>query len=203
MARRSFTDLPEEKRLLILSTAAFEFAAHGFQAASLNHIIQRCGMSKSSFYYYFKDKAELFSVLIDRAAARIAAAVTVPTQQVLSLDFWGEVEELFSRILLVSEQQPWFLAFGKLFYQAPPPDNADIGGVHAAVRRWVEEALTTAQASGDIRNDLPFDLLAESVFALLQALDRWTVHHLESLSHDQAHAAAHMQADFLKRMLAP
>lgn len=203
MSRRNFTDLPEQKRLLILKTAAFEFSAHSFEAASLNRIIEKCGMSKSSFYYYFNDKAELFSVLIDRASVRMVEAIAVPLQERLSHDFWGEIEKLFGRVLLASEEQPWFLAFGKLFYQEPASNIADIGDVYAAVRSWVEEALATAQSSGAIRTDLPFDLLAESVFALLQALDRWSVSHLESFSHDEAHAAAHLQTDFLKRMLAP
>jgi AcrR family transcriptional regulator len=203
MSRRGFADLPEEKRLLILSTAAFEFAAHGFEAASLNRIIEKCGMSKSSFYYYFDDKAELFSVLVDRASMRMVDAVAVPSHDRLSRDFWGEVEKLFGRILLVSEEQPWFLAFGKLFYQAPLQSGADIGRVYESIRDWVAEALTTAQESGAIRTDLPFDLLTESVFALLQALDRWSVRHLESFSHSEARDAAHMQTDFLKRMLAP
>ena len=203
MSRRRFTDLPEEKRLLILKMAAFELAAHGFEAASLNHIIEQCGMSKSSFYYYFDDKAALFSVLIDRAAARMGEAIVVPSQQTLSQDFWSEIESLFGRILLVSEEQPWLLAFGKLFYQSPSSNGVGIDRVYAAVRRWVEETLVAAQSSGAIRNDVPLDLLAESVFALLQALDRWSVQHLESFSRDEATTAARMQADFLQRMLAP
>ena len=99
MARRSILDLPEPKRLLILETAAFEFAAHGFEGASLNRIIERCVMSKSSFYYYFDDKAQLFAVLIDQATARLAADVGFPSPETLSgADFWAQIEALFDRM---------------------------------------------------------------------------------------------------------
>ena len=203
MARRSILDLPEPKRLLILETAAFEFAAHGFEGASLNRIIERCGMSKSSFYYYFDDKAQLFAVLIDQATARLAADVGFPSPESLSgADFWAQIEALFDRMLVVAEQQPWFLALGRLFYRSPDAGSADIGGVHLRVRRWVERALLAGQECGAIRTDVPFSLLAESVFALLQALDRWSVEHYESLTPDEARATASTQTDFLKRMLA-
>jgi AcrR family transcriptional regulator len=203
MARRSFSDLPEDKRRLILETAATEFAAHDFAGASLNRIIERFGMSKSSFYYYFDDKAELFSVLMDHAGAMLAAAVIFPTHEELARDFWPQVEALFDRVLAVSEQQPWFLALGTLFYRTPDAGTADFSGVYGRVRDWVDHALLAGQASGDVRTDLPFSLLAESVFALLQALDRWSVEHYASFTAEEARDAGRVQADFLRRMLAP
>lgn len=203
MARRSFSDLPEEKRRLILETAATEFAAHDFDGASLNRIIERCGMSKSSFYYYFDDKAELFSVLMDRAGAMLAAAVVFPTHEELARDFWPQVEALFDRVLTVSEQQPWFLALGTVFYRTPDAGAVDLGGIYGRARDWVDRALVAGQASGDIRTDVPFSLLAESAFALLQALDRWSVEHYVSFTAEEARDAGRAQADFLRRMLAP
>lgn len=55
------------KDQLILE-ALKEFAEKGFDAASLNQIIKRAGISKGSFYHHFHGKEELFNSVIHRAA---------------------------------------------------------------------------------------------------------------------------------------
>ena len=61
MARPRFRNLDRETRHRILETAAVEFASRGFEGTSLNQLIDRLGISKGSFYYYFDDKADLFT----------------------------------------------------------------------------------------------------------------------------------------------
>ena len=65
MARPRFAKLDEATRRRFLETAAVEFAAKGFDGTSLNQLIERLGISKGSFYYYFDDKADLFSTVVD------------------------------------------------------------------------------------------------------------------------------------------
>lgn len=206
MARRSFSDLPEEKKLGILSAAATEFAAHGFDGASLNRIIANCRMSKSSFYYYFDDKAELFTVLIERGTARLAYDLAIPAPETLAdCDFWQGVESIFDRVISVGLQQPWYFSVANIFYQRRSPGVTPpaVSAVLAASEEWVTRALKAGQAGGDIRTDLPFDLLAEAVFALLQALDRWSARNAATFSAEELHDAARAQSEFLRRMLAP
>lgn len=206
MARRSFLDLPEERRLLVLRTAATEFAAHGYDSASLNRIIELCGMSKSSFYYYFEDKAELFRVLIERGTSRLAVDLEFPEPESLAEgDFWLGVERIFGRVVAVGLEQPWYFAVANVFYQAPSIGNTQpaVAKVLAASGEWVERALAAGQTVGAVRTDVPFDLLTEAVFALLQALDRWSVRNFETFSAGELRDAAATQADFLRRMLAP
>jgi AcrR family transcriptional regulator len=44
-----------------LEAAAKEFVAHGFEAASLNRILDDAGISKGAAYYYFDDKTDLYA----------------------------------------------------------------------------------------------------------------------------------------------
>lgn len=46
---------------LILRTAAFQFMEHGFEKVSLEGVAQACGVTKASVYYYFNNKAILFT----------------------------------------------------------------------------------------------------------------------------------------------
>lgn len=49
----------------LFHAALTEFIAHGYAAASLNHILSTAGMSKGQFYYHFGNKKGLYFALID------------------------------------------------------------------------------------------------------------------------------------------
>ncbi len=60
MPRPRFNKLAPEKRERIMEAAAKEFAAYGYEGASLNRILEQAEVSKGAAYYYFDDKADLF-----------------------------------------------------------------------------------------------------------------------------------------------
>lgn len=45
----------------ILRTASFLFMEQGFEKVSLENVAQACGVTKASVYYYFSNKAALFT----------------------------------------------------------------------------------------------------------------------------------------------
>lgn len=49
----------------ILSCAAAEFSAYGFQAASLRRIVREAGVTTGAFYGYFESKEAVFAALVD------------------------------------------------------------------------------------------------------------------------------------------
>ena len=59
----------------ILSSAMTEFAAHGYEAASLNTVCAAGGISKGIIYHYFKDKDDLYltcaSIVFDELAEEL------------------------------------------------------------------------------------------------------------------------------------
>ena len=63
MPKQTFLNLPEEKRAVIINAAVDEFAEYGLENASTNRIVTNSGISKGSFYQYFKDKQDLFMYL--------------------------------------------------------------------------------------------------------------------------------------------
>jgi len=55
-----------ELKTAILKAARKELGRAGYEAASLNRILEEAGLSKGAFYYYFDDKADLAAtVLLD------------------------------------------------------------------------------------------------------------------------------------------
>lgn len=59
----------DERRTAFLMAAMDEFFEKGFDAARVDDIAKRAGLSKGTLYLYFKSKEELFQGLIDMAAA--------------------------------------------------------------------------------------------------------------------------------------
>ena len=51
----------------ILQAALKSFADCGYAATSVQEIVDAAQVSKPALYYYFKDKADLFQALVDRA----------------------------------------------------------------------------------------------------------------------------------------
>jgi AcrR family transcriptional regulator len=108
-----FAKMPGEKRERLLTIAAQEFAAHGFEAASLNRILEEAQVGKSSAYYYFEDKADLFCTVVNYCLDRLQLA---PASEVLSSltaeTFWPAIADMHDQPLLHAQQQPWL--FGAL-----------------------------------------------------------------------------------------
>lgn len=65
MVERSNVDSrKEDKRDFILTKATNLFRRYGLEKISMNDIAKECGMGKSSLYYYFKSKNEVFADVI-------------------------------------------------------------------------------------------------------------------------------------------
>ena len=50
----------------LLEAATTEFAAHGFEATSIQKIASAAGVSKAKVFYYFDSKEELYAQVLDR-----------------------------------------------------------------------------------------------------------------------------------------
>lgn len=81
--RRRPADRPGE----ILSAALEVFATHGFQAARLETVAKRAGVSKGALYLYFETKADLFRAVVRDAISpnleqvKAMASAAVPFDQ--------------------------------------------------------------------------------------------------------------------------
>jgi AcrR family transcriptional regulator len=97
MPRPRFSRAPADKREALLDAAAQEFAAHGYDDASVNRVLLAAGFSKGAFYYYFDDKPDLAAAVLDREAGRylhIWADLRKPKR---AQDFWKEIERTLAR----------------------------------------------------------------------------------------------------------
>ncbi|MFZ5351878.1 MAG: TetR/AcrR family transcriptional regulator [Bacillota bacterium] len=60
------TKSPEERKTEIMNAAWELFNSKGYEKTSVNDILQRVGIAKGTFYYYFKSKDEVLDAVIER-----------------------------------------------------------------------------------------------------------------------------------------
>lgn len=63
MIKKTFYNLPEEKRQRIIDAIMKEFSSSATEKVSINRIIKTAGISRGSFYQYFDDKVDLVDIL--------------------------------------------------------------------------------------------------------------------------------------------
>lgn len=198
-------ELAPERLALVLGTAAREFAAAGYERASLNRIIGECAMSKSSFYHYFDSKAALFDAVVRTAMADLAGDLAVPPPETLrGRHFWGGLEELAARVLDVAARGDWHADAARLFYlpDAPVGESAAVRESTAAVAGWFAAVLAVGRSCGQVRDDLPATLEAALVTDVVRSLDRWSLEHaVDDLRGSEEIAA--LLVDVLRRLLEP
>jgi AcrR family transcriptional regulator len=205
MSRR-LENLDPDRQKRLFESAAEEFAAHGFDGASLNRILTKSGMSKSSLYYYFDDKADLFVTLIERTMTILFRKIGGLDPDLLTAEnFWTTFEELYARSVAVINASPWLVQFGGMFYslRGRPAAGSATGRVFEATRAWVTKIIERGQALGVIRRDLPQALLIDAAMSLLESLDRWGVRHWAELDAAARAALPAEHVALMRRLLAP
>jgi AcrR family transcriptional regulator len=71
LARGTARAPAEQRRDEILRAAEACFAERGYHGTTIDHIAERCGLSKGAIYWYFPGKRELFLALFDRYRERL------------------------------------------------------------------------------------------------------------------------------------
>jgi AcrR family transcriptional regulator len=106
MPRDTFFNLPDEKRTMIEAFAINEFAARGFDNASINRIVEQSHIAKGSFYQYFDDKKDLFKHLIMRIGQDKLKFMSPVLLNPESVDFFTLLRELYQSGLAFARSNP-------------------------------------------------------------------------------------------------
>jgi AcrR family transcriptional regulator len=66
----------DERRAQFLGVALDLFAARGYHATSISHIIDKAGVARGTFYQHFRGKKEIFDQLLDQLFEQVSRQVT-------------------------------------------------------------------------------------------------------------------------------
>lgn len=169
-----FFKLSPERQRQILDAAQEEFGRHGFEKASLNHIIATADLSKGALYYYFDNKADLYVAVVTRLVDQFPFIV----QKIYEVDdpgrFWEVAYEVFLEITRLKLDPLVFTILRDLL----DPRIAALFPEHLAElmqssQNILSRVLETGQRLGVIRRDLPVDFLVYLVQGLMMGISGW------------------------------
>ncbi len=205
MPRPRFNKLSSEKRERILEAAAKEFAANGYDGASLNRILDDADISKGAAYYYFDDKADLFATTVLHYSQELLADSLSDPTQFTAVNFWDEVTAVYRHQFTSYAERPW--VFGVVKAGGSLSAEMLMRGPLAELWEQAQFLLVQLFQRGReldlIRTDLPEELLLSLVIAVDDAHDRWLFDHWSELSPADLEQAARRISDTLRRLLSP
>ncbi|WP_243228449.1 TetR/AcrR family transcriptional regulator [Microbacterium sp. CIAB417] len=169
------TELRGAHREALIEATVAEFAAVGYERASLNRIIRSAGISKSSFYNAVGSKGELFDAVVRMLVDDVRAQWTPPAPaEFAAPDFWERVDAVLAAFAELGRGRALPL-LGRIFY-LPATGAADgRADLLAAVGAWVTAVISAGRAAGAVRDDMPIDLQAAAAFGMLRGVDEWAL----------------------------
>ncbi|WP_300299862.1 TetR/AcrR family transcriptional regulator [Ferrovibrio sp.] len=162
-------------RTAIMDAAQALILETGFSAASVDAVIARAGITKGTFFYHFKTKADLALALVQRDAAHDAALLEAnmaraealsrdPLQQILIC--MGLYEEELDKL---TAPYPGCL-YATFIYEAQLFDDQTLAVARAVFSSWTTRILGKLEAVMKLyRPRLPVDLKTLAEMSLVQA----------------------------------
>lgn len=206
MARPRFDKLSAEKREAILQAAAEEIAAHGYEAASINRIIESLGLSKGAFYYYFDDKADLAATVCLWAMADVFKLFDTLTPPDDAAQFWTTMDDFMREGLAVIARSPQSNELMMRLGQAMARDKALSERLTSTFTRATGAMFSLferGQQIGAVRSDLPAPVLVALLQGIKEALVRSYLPDKQLLDPEELERIGALQLDLFRRLAAP
>lgn len=202
-ARSRLHGLTPERRKQLLDPAEAEFAAYGFQGASLNRVLEAADMSKGQAYYYVTGKADLYCAVVERALERLKGSLHARYPDAASADeFWGQIGDFFHRLTAALKEDERLAALGRSMYEGPETQAALVEPL-SRIRDQFDKTLAIGRSVGAVRTDVPLSLLRDVLFAAAREMDRWFAEHWRELSVEEALRVNDSAIDLIRAMAAP
>lgn len=201
-----FEKLDQEKKRDILEVAAAEFAASGFEGASLNKIIGNAMISKGTFYYYFEDKFDLFGtvfrhyfdpkMLLDR---ELIMSAETPDE------FWERFTTSTHQSMMLAMKKPLAIELGTALSALPPEllGQGEVGAYIAEVTALLIEVVEHGQKIGAIRTDIPLEFLIQIWTSVDMAFTRWSLSRWKDLDEKEQEELMMLGIDTYQRIMKP
>lgn len=142
----------------LLDAALAEFAAAGYEQASINTILAKAGMSKGQFYYHFGNKEGLYLALIDVLVAQKQAFLA---QQMTPQDLHGDLFTIFKTqikySMMFARAYPAIHAFSQSFMreQGNAIYEKALAMYNFENNAGINSLIDAALQKGELRDDLP------------------------------------------------
>lgn len=166
----TFENIPEEKRIKILTVAVEEFATKGFENANINMIAKKAEVSVGSLYKYFDTKFDLFLTSVNYGVGcleGILAPVIASDEDIML-----KVEKIIRAAIDFSKKAGVMI---KLYNEFTTESNYELGQqisekLEKITAEAYKQAIVQGQVAGEIRTDIDPGMAAFMVDNLLMSV---------------------------------
>jgi TetR/AcrR family transcriptional repressor of nem operon len=175
MYMKDFSSKALATRERILAAANHLFYRHGYNATGIDRIIEDAGVTKGSFFYYFKNKEELAVAVLDWHLEEALAAINLE-QLKSDPSPRHALKELFRRMSKRAVcgagtcriQGCFFGNFALELSINSDVIRAKVKEIFDGLRHLIEKLLVSAQARGEIGKDRKPKELAGVLLAMME-----------------------------------
>ncbi|HIJ80018.1 MAG: TetR/AcrR family transcriptional regulator [Desulfobulbaceae bacterium] len=170
--KTTFLNLPVSKRDSIVREAVAEFAAQGYQRASINNIVKRLGIAKGSLYQYFENKESLFLYVFESFTQKVKQTVKASVSLERPTDFFLLIKQVLSAgIRFIDEYPDYFQVYMQVVSEHDVPQRDSlIASVRLFSLEYFSPLCEDLQRQGKLRNDISAQMV---VFILDATMDRF------------------------------
>lgn len=94
MPKKTFENLAQDKKDIIINAFLEEFTQHRYDDASLSQVVKKLGIAKGSVYQYFENKTDIY-LYLKGICEQVKLKYIVGIKRDDHADFWGYFRALF------------------------------------------------------------------------------------------------------------
>lgn len=169
---RVSSETKQATRARLLAAAAEEFGRVGLARANVDAISLAAGFGKGTIYNYFASKEELFLAVVEEAVAQATAAGSAPAEAAA----WERLAATLGGFCgWAGEHDPFARVLVRECLMGTPGLYPRVIGAEAPLVGAIEAILRNGSTSGEIRGDVPAELLARAIVGMtdLALVEHW------------------------------
>ncbi len=161
MPKKTFFNLPNDKREKIIDCAVNEFSNYDYNQASINRIVKDAGIAKGSFYQYFEDKLDLYKYLLNIIGDIKLKYISKHMLNADENDFFDYLKKTFAAGIEFSSKEIKFANIGnRLIKSDENLKNKIYGDINDRGTEYIESLIKKGQLDDNIRKDIDSKFIA-------------------------------------------
>lgn len=196
MPKKTFYNIPEEKREKIIKTLIKYFAEKPYSKVDIEDIAKECGIAKGSMYQYFENKKDMYFYAIKVATERsLEVLKNVNFENISLFDFIEQTFEL-NWNFLIKYPYEYILLEKSAFYDDSPYREEIRDYYEKLTKSILFDFVAKNQKSGYIRNDIPTEVIVAFIEGSSWAFKRLFV----SMAKSKGIKIKDFPLDFVKKL---
>lgn len=159
MPKKTFFNLPQEKRERIVQTLIKHFARKPYNRVDIEDVAKESRVSKGSMYQYFENKKDMYFYAIAEVLRRYLKFVEEHDFETISLFDYAKKAFEYAWDFLVAHPDEYLLMEKSAFYDDSPFKEEIDEFYHAKTKFLLKEIILKNQKSGFIRDDVSPELI--------------------------------------------